>query len=84
VDSTKTIELGINQPISQALFFARVYSENGNITYFYTMNKEGNISKISVPIEKDENGGIKSITINGVKYDFIFDKNGDVTSYNMD
>ena len=89
-DSKKTIELGIvrfdkgfTQPINQALFFADVYSLGRNFTYFYTIDTQGNITRHKIPLSRDENGRINSLTIGDLVYTFTLDANGDVTAYSI-
>lgn len=87
-DSANTVSLGLNdfnngskQPINQALFFAEVYSEGGSSTYFYNSDVNGNITRTTVPLTRDERGRINSLTFDGYRYDFILDTAGDVTSF---
>lgn len=87
-DSENTLKLGlsdldkgINQPINQALFFAEVYSQGKNFTYFYNSDISGNLTRTTIPLTRDAKGRIKSIAFDGYNYEFILDDNGDVTSY---
>ena len=89
-DSEKTIELGLVRfddeylyPINQALFFADVYSLGGNSTYFYTIDTEGNITRLTIPLSRDANGRIESLTIDSSVYTFTLDANGNVTAYSV-
>lgn len=87
-DSKKTIELGLarfdkgyRQPINQALFFADVYSLEGSSTYFYTIDRDGNIAREAVPLTRDTDGRITSLQFDDLVYSFTLDVDGDVVDY---
>ena len=89
-DSKKTIELGIvrfdnvsKYPINQALFFADIYSLGRNFTYFYTIDTQGNITRHKIPLSRDANSRINSLTIGDLVYTFTLDANGEVTAYSI-
>lgn len=88
--SERTIELGLvrfddgyRYPINQALFFADVYSLGENFTYFYAVDTQGNIARLTVPLSRDVDGRIQSLTIDSTVYTFTLDANGDVTAYSV-
>jgi PKD repeat protein len=89
-DSKKTIALGLvrfdkgyRHPINQALFFADVYSLGRNFTYFYTIDTAGNIARQMIPLSRDVNGRINSLTIDDQVYTFALDANGNITAYSI-
>jgi len=88
VDSAKTVQLGLVRfdagrpdPINQALFFAEVYSQGGDVTYFYEIDVAGSISRETIPIARNAEGFIDEITFDGVTYRFTLDPEGRVTGY---
>jgi len=86
-DSRHTLDLGVvrfhngyREPINQALFFAEVYSQGGNTTRFYTLDTEGRITLIVVPVTRDTYGHINALTVGGATYTFELDSAGNVVS----
>jgi len=69
---------GYKEPLNQFLFFADVYSLGDGQTFFYTMDTQGHIERMAVPINRDQNGHINSITLNGLTYYFTLDEKGNV------
>jgi len=68
--SAHTLDVGIvrhqngyTEPLKQFLFFADVYSLGRNYTKFYTIDEEGNIEVRNIGLERDNNGGIKYLSI---------------------
>jgi hypothetical protein len=87
-DSARTLQLGLAQfdngrrdPINQALFYGEVYSQGGNSTCFYTTDADGHIKRSDVPLQRDPQGRITALKVNGTLYTFVLDGNGNVTSY---
>lgn len=73
--SIHTLELALTRlasghtdPINQFLFFADVYSQGGDTTYFYELDTNGNITRQAVPIERNSKGNISTLTIARGKY----------------
>ncbi len=88
-DSEKTLRLGLLRfdqgrldPVNQALFFAEVYSQGGEISYFFKMDPSGNLFRTSVPLRRDGRGRINGMKVGGMCYSFDLDADGDVTSWN--
>lgn len=88
--SERTLELafvrfdnGYTDPINQFLFFAEVYSQGGSNTYFFKVDTSGNITKKAIPMAKDANGNIISLTTPKGEYIFTYDENGNVIGYNL-
>lgn len=88
-DSKKTIDLGVirfnngySQPLSQALFFADVYSMANNFTYFYTTDTQGNITRQTISLTRDVNRRIISLTVNSQVYNFSYDSSGNIKEIN--
>lgn len=88
VDSAKTLDLGLARfdagrldPINQALFFADVYSQGGDVTYFYEMDNALRISRRAVPIHRNATGFIDEIEGSRGRYRFTLDAAGHVTDY---
>jgi hypothetical protein len=86
-NSRHTLDLGVvrfrngfREPINQALFFAEVYSQEGNTTRFYTLDTQGQLTLTLVPITRNANGHINGLTINSLTYTFELDSAGNVTS----
>jgi parallel beta-helix repeat protein len=86
-DSAKTVELGVvrfnagrREPINQALFFADVYSRGTSSTYFYWTDWHANIRRREVPLTRNQNGYINSLTAGKWLYQFTLDANGKVTA----
>ncbi len=86
-DSHHTLDLGVlrfrngyREPINQALFFAEVYSQGSNTTRFYTLDTEGQITLIIVPITRDTYGHINALTVDGATYAFELDSAGNVVN----
>ena len=72
---------GIREPLQQFLFFADVYSLEGDQTFFYTIDTRGKIDRQTVPLTRDANGFINSLRIGKRRYRFVRDKNGEVVRY---
>jgi hypothetical protein len=89
-DSVKTLELGLvrfdagrQDPINQALFFADVYSQGGDSTFFYKTDLQGTIDRQTVPLHRDDQGRIDRILLGTHWYAFTLDAAGDVTAYTV-
>jgi hypothetical protein len=89
-DSAKTIALGLvrfdagrHDPINQALFFADVYSMGNSITYLYTTDTLGHITRHTAAITRNPRGSINSIQIDLDKYLFELDDLGNVIGYSI-
>ena len=87
-DTTHTLELAIKrfdneyyEPINQFLFFADVYSLGSDQTKFYTLDQNGHITVMDVPLTRDGNDHINSLTLSDKKYHFILDGEGNVEDY---
>jgi len=84
-NTSRTLELalvrfneGYKESLNQFLFFADVYSLGDGYTVFYTMDTQGHIERMAVPINRDQNGHISSLTLNGLTYYFTLDEKGNV------
>jgi hypothetical protein len=87
-DSTKTLELGLVRfdngrpdPINQALFFADIYAQGGETTWFYTTDIQGHVERTSIGLTRNESGQIASMAVGAVRYEFELDAEGRVTAY---
>jgi hypothetical protein len=87
-NSERTLALGLVRfdngrldPINQALFFADVYSGEGDTTYFYTTDAEANITRRSVAVERDGFGWITALVDGMIRYEFQVDSAGNVIGY---
>jgi GEVED domain/CARDB/Domain of unknown function DUF11/Secretion system C-terminal sorting domain len=91
VDSKKVFQLArqrfdgnFKEPMNQALFFAEIYAQTSNITYFYNTTQSGVLTRTSVPFTKDAAGYINKLTYDGVDYNFVRDpSNGNVLSHSV-
>ena len=88
-NSEKVLELAIIrfnkksiEPINQFLFYADIYSLGTNSTIFYYNDLNGNISSKKIPITRDNQNMINSITVNNKTYNFVFNTSGNVISIN--
>lgn len=88
VDSAKTVDLGIVRfdagrpdPINQALFFADVYSQGTDTTWFYTTDTTPVTTRRPVPIHRNMGGRIDEIEGTEHRYRFTLDASGRVTGY---
>lgn len=78
-DLAKTrADLGITDPINQALFFADVYSGGTSNTYFYRTYPDGRLTRQTVPLSRDHNGCIDGLHIDDAVYSFVLDQNNNV------
>lgn len=89
-DSAKTIELGLLRfdaghphPLNQALFFAEVYSQGKDKTFFYSSDTAGNIERFDVPLSRDQYGHINGLTFHHKQYKFKLDEQGNVLAYSV-
>jgi hypothetical protein len=69
---------GIKTGINQFLFFADVYSLGKNETLFYRIDTAANVTRSTVPLERDQHGHICRITTPSAVYDFTLDAEGNV------
>jgi hypothetical protein len=91
VDTKKVFQLArqrfdnnYKEPINQALFFAEIYAQTPNETYFYNTTLGGVLTRTTIPITKDAAGYINKLTIDGVTNNFVRDPaNGNVLSYSI-
>ena len=84
-DSWQTMRLGLSrfdrgrsQPLNQAIFFADVYSQGRDSTYFYRVDPAGHLSRSSVFLTRDTRGHITSMLFDGVVHTFSLDTAGNV------
>lgn len=84
-DTAHTLELGLvrwntgyRHPINQFLFFAEVYSQGGNTVPFYTMDRQGHLSRTDIPVHRDGYGHICALTVDGNTHRFMLNSAGDV------
>ena len=89
-DSSKTVELGLArfdagrpQPLNQALFFAEIYSLGGDVTWFFEIDTSGNVTRRSVPLQRDGEGRINGLSVNNLRYFFELDSDGNVIGYSI-
>ncbi|MHC4108272.1 MAG: dockerin type I domain-containing protein, partial [Planctomycetota bacterium] len=87
-DSRKTVELGLVRfdagwlcPINQALFFAEVYSQGSDSTWFYTIDTSGNVTAESFTVRRNAGGLINELVYDGQRHIFSLDGLGEVQSY---
>lgn len=87
-DSERTMALGLLRhaagyphPINQALFFADVYSQDTDSTWFYRTSNMGSIVRYAVPLRRNALGHIVGIATNGRWLDFDVDPQGRVLSF---
>ena len=71
---------GHDDPISQFLFFAEVYSQGGNTVPFYRLDAQGQLARIDVPVERDDSRGLITAIRAAQPYRFVLDDTGDVVS----
>jgi GEVED domain/HYR domain/CARDB/Domain of unknown function DUF11 len=91
VDTKKVFQLArqrfdsnLKEPMNQALFFAEIYAQPSNETYFYNTTLAGVLTRTSIPLTKDAAGYINKLTIDGIVYNFVRDPtNGNVLSYSV-
>jgi hypothetical protein len=69
---------GYRHPINQFLFFAEVYSQGGNTVPFYTMDRQGHLSRTDIPVHRDGYGHICALTVDGNTHHFLLNSAGDV------
>jgi hypothetical protein len=89
-DSEKTIQLGLTRfdngrpdPINQALFMAEIFSQGANLTRFYVVDTQGNVSSQQIPLTRNGLGFIDSLIIGAIMYQFELDPQGRVTAYQL-
>jgi len=82
-DSAHTFELGharslggYLEPLQQALFFADVYSQGTNRTFFFRMNTSGALTRETVPILRDGFGRISVLSCESTTWFFQYDAGG--------
>ena len=87
--SELTLELGLVRfndarpdPINQALFFADTYSQGSHITWFYTSDGTGLVTRDPALLIRDGKNRIIGLDYAGVRYDFSLDSDGRVIEYN--
>ncbi|MBT4407862.1 MAG: hypothetical protein HOC79_08335 [Euryarchaeota archaeon] len=74
-------EAGRPDPINQALFFADTYSQGSNITWFYTSDETGLLTRDPVLLIRDSKNRIIGLDYSGMRYDFSLDTDGRVVGY---
>lgn len=86
-DTQHTLDLALTQwraghddPISQFLFFAEVYSQGGNTVPFYRLDAQGQLARVDVPVERDDSRGLITVIRAAQPYRFVLDDTGDVVS----
>lgn len=86
-DSERTFELGHTRfangcvhPINQAVFFADVYSQGFDHTYFYTLDTAGNWTRTTAPLLRDGNGHVTGVSGPSAACFFTVNTAGDVTA----
>ena len=87
-DSAHAIALGLarfdadyRDPINQALYFADVYSQGENYTWFYRIDATGSILRTQALLGRDLQGRINELTVDNKTYSFELDQDGDVLGY---
>lgn len=90
-DSDAVFELALNRmnqghrgPLSQALFFAEVYSQGNGQTWFYRGTISGSLTPKRVQVRRDAQGRIVWIVVRGHAYRVSLDANGLATGYSPD
>jgi hypothetical protein len=71
---------GIQTCINQLLFFADVYSQGNNYSYFYSTNLDGVLTRTPVLLARNETGYITQLLFDGTIYSFEVDSAGNVIS----
>jgi hypothetical protein len=86
--SQRTLELGLvrlhngyTDPINQFLFFADVYSLEGDNTPFYELDTSGNITIQSIPLARNADGNITQLITPRGEYNFFYNASGHVDDY---
>jgi hypothetical protein len=86
-DTQRTLDLALTQwqaghddPISQFLFFAEVYSQGGNTVPFYRLDMQGQLARVDVPVERDDSRGLITAIRTDQPYRFILNDEGDVVA----
>jgi hypothetical protein len=84
-DSAHTLQLGLvrwengyREPINQFLFFAEIYAQRGTDVPFYTIDERGMLTRVMVPVQRDRNGHIHALVVDGQAHRFALDENGNV------
>jgi choice-of-anchor C domain-containing protein len=89
-DSAHTVRLGLTRfdagylhPINQALFFADVYSQGGDSTWFYQIDLDGNITRDAMALRRDEQGRIDQLQVGDDVYRFQLNDSDNVIAYSL-
>ena len=69
---------GYHDPINQFLFFAEVYSHEGNSLSFYRLDAQGQLAYANVQVERDDSHGRITAIRADKPYRFILNDAGDV------
>ena len=89
-DSAHTVELGFSRfdagylhPIDQALFFADVYSQGGDTTWFYRIDLDGNITREAMALRRNEQGRTDQLQVGDDVYRFKLNGADNVIAYSL-
>jgi len=89
-NSAHTVRLGLTRfdagrpdPINQALFFADVYSQGGDSTWFYQIDLDGNITREATALRRDEQGRIVQLQVGDDVYRFKLNHSDNVIAYSL-
>lgn len=68
------------QPLNQFLYLAEIYAQGSNRVPFYDSTGEGKVIRYDVPAARDQYGHLNQLTVDGQRFAFVLDADGNVQS----